>query len=247
MPSFTVFPAIDLRHGKIVRLQEGDPERETHYFSTPGLAAENWLQAGASWLHVVNLDGAFGEADSANQQALLEILEKAAKYHANVQFGGGLHSLPAIDRAFEMGFSRLVVGTLAIEHPELMTDLINRYGPDRIAASLDVRKGLAQIHGWQSSTSKTVLDAALDLRRAGLKWLVYTDIVRDGLLNGLNVKAAASIAQVSGLNVIASGGVNGWQDIEAARQAGLAGVIVGKALYEGLLDPRSLFNLMRKP
>ncbi len=222
--------------------KEGNPGRQTLYSTYPALTAENWLKAGAAWLHVINLDGAFGEDDAANQSMLEAILEVANRWQANVQFGGGLRALPVIESVLKAGVRRVVLGTLAIEHPQILPDLIQTYGPDRIAASLDAREGKVRVHGWQSSTTITTLEAALEFRRAGLRWLVYTDIARDGLLTGLNTSAALALAQATGLEIIASGGVAGWDDIHAAHNAGLAGVIVGKALYEGAFNPLELFN-----
>ena len=247
MPAFTIFPAIDLRHGELVRLKEGDPDRQTTYSSNPASTAAAWLTAGATWLHVVNLDGAFGETDSANQKALEAIIKVAGQFKANVQFGGGLRSVPAVITALEAGVNRVVLGTLAIENPEVLPDLIQKYGPDRIAASLDARDGKVQVRGWQASTAIDTREAALKLSRAGLRWLVFTDISRDGLQTGLNIPATQALANASGLEIIASGGVAGWKDIHAAHQANLAGVIVGKALYEGAFNPQELFGFSNQP
>jgi phosphoribosylformimino-5-aminoimidazole carboxamide ribotide isomerase len=246
MPAFTVYPAIDLRRGELVRLKEGDPARQTTYSSDPASAAEAWLKAGAAWLHVVNLDGAFGETDTANQRALKAIIEVARGYGAKVQFGGGLRSLPAMICALEAGVHRVMLGTLAIEHPEILPELIQKYGSDRIAASLDARDGKVQVRGWQASTTINAQEAAWIFCRAGLRWLVFTDISRDGLQTGLNISATRALSDATGLEVIASGGVAGWNDIQAAYQAGLAGVIVGKALYEGAFNPQELFGFPEK-
>jgi phosphoribosylformimino-5-aminoimidazole carboxamide ribotide isomerase len=242
MPPFTVYPAIDLRHGELVRLQKGDPGRQTLYSTNPISIAEAWLKAGATWLHVVNLDGAFGESDLANQHTLKAIMDVAGRYKAHVQFGGGLRALSIIENSLEAGVNRIVLGTLAIEHPEILPELIKKYGPDRIAASLDMRDGMVRVRGWQSLTSVTTQEAALEFRQAGLRWLVFTDIARDGLQTGLNIPATVAISRATGLDIIASGGVAGWDDIHAAHQAGLAGVIVGKALYEGIFNPHELFG-----
>jgi phosphoribosylformimino-5-aminoimidazole carboxamide ribotide isomerase len=242
MPSFTVYPALDLRHGELVRLKEGDPGRQTIYSINPISTAETWLKAGATWLHVVNLDGAFGEADAANQLALKAIIDLAGRFRANVQFGGGLRSISAIETSLEAGVNRVVLGTLAIEHPEILPDLIQKYGPGRIGASLDARDGKVQVRGWQSSTSISSQEASMKFCQAGLRWLVFTDIARDGLQTGLNIPATSALSQATGLEIIASGGVAGWDDIQAAYHAGLAGVIVGKALYEGSFNPVELFG-----
>ncbi|GAP07234.1 MAG TPA: 1-(5-phosphoribosyl)-5-[(5-phosphoribosylamino)methylideneamino]imidazole-4-carboxamide isomerase [Anaerolinea thermolimosa] len=235
MSEFIVFPAIDLRGGKVVRLQEGDPERLTAYSDDPAAVAERWLTAGARWLHVVNLDGAFDQPDSANREALRAILQVGKRYHARVQFGGGLRHLQAVEQVLELGVSRVVLGTLAIKDPATLTEALKRWGEDRIAASLDARDGLVRVHGWQQTTGVSALQAALILRQAGLHWLVFTDIARDGLQTGLNLQATCQIARESGLAVVASGGISSAGEVQAVRQANLAGVIIGRALYEGAI------------
>jgi phosphoribosylformimino-5-aminoimidazole carboxamide ribotide isomerase len=240
--SFTVFPAIDLRQGQVVRLSEGDPSRQTHYGSDPGAVARRWLSAGASWLHVVNLDGAFDQSDAENRLALLAILHTAQEFEARVQFGGGLRSLAAIEAALALGAERVVLGTLAVEQPELAFEALQRWGADRIALGLDAREGFVRVRGWQTGASRTVVDVAQSYLPYGLEWLVFTDIARDGLQTGLNLPATVELAQVTGLRVIASGGVRGREDITAARRAGLAGVIAGRALYEGNLPVEGLFE-----
>lgn len=242
MPPFTIFPAIDLRHGQVVRLQEGDPARQTDYSAAPVEVARRWLEAGAAWLHVVNLDGAFGEQSDANLAALENIVKAAQEVSAQVQFGGGLRSLDAIDAALCLGVSRVVLGTVSVEHPELVAAALARWGVVRVAAALDARDGMVQVRGWQRPTGVPAAELAARLAGAGLRWLVYTDIARDGLQSGLNIAATAQLAQASGLSVIASGGVAGWADIENACHMGLPGVIVGKALYENKFAPAELFH-----
>jgi phosphoribosylformimino-5-aminoimidazole carboxamide ribotide isomerase len=250
MPEFTIYPAIDLRRGQVVRLQEGDPNRQTHYGSDPAAVARRWLSAGARWLHVVNLDGAFGEASpenphqgaKRNRQALQAILTAAQETGAQVQFGGGLRSLVAVEDALQLGVTRVVLGTAVIEQPELLPTVLSRWGAERVAAGLDARGGLIQVRGWQTGTAIPAVDLAQRLSEQGLHCLVFTDIARDGLQTGLNLAATVELAQRTGLNVIASGGVSGWEDIRAASSAGLAGVIVGRALYEGKFEPQELFQ-----
>jgi phosphoribosylformimino-5-aminoimidazole carboxamide ribotide isomerase len=233
---FVVFPAIDLRAGQVVRLKEGDPQRQTSYSANPPAIAERWLNEGAGWLHVVNLDGAFDQPDSANRAALKSILEITTRIGAKVQFGGGLRSLDAITGALELGVERAVLGTVAVEQPELLAEAVKRFGAQHIAASLDARDGLVQVRGWQQASGVSARQVAQTLRQSGLEWLVFTDIARDGLQTGLNLAATLEIAQTSGLSVIASGGASSAADVLAVRQAGLAGVIVGRALYEGTLS-----------
>jgi len=242
-PSFTVYPAIDLRGGQVVRLKEGDPNRQTQYSSDPAAAARRWISAGARWLHVVNLDGAFGEAGEANIQALRAILEVAIPAGVPVQFGGGLRTIEAITAALEMGVTRVVLGTVVVEEPQVLDDALERWGSEHIAASLDARDGRVQVRGWQSDTPLLAVDAACQMAQKGLRWLVFTDIARDGLQTGLNMPATVDLARTSGLSVIASGGVSSLADVAQAKASGLAGAIVGRALYEGTVEPGELFSL----
>jgi phosphoribosylformimino-5-aminoimidazole carboxamide ribotide isomerase len=241
MPEFIVFPAIDLRRGQVVRLKEGDPARQTTYAADPAAAARRWLDAGAAWLHVVNLDGAFDEADAPNLAALNQIMAAARPYGARIQFGGGLRSLATIQNALEAGVTRVILGTLAVEQPEVLAEALRQWGPERVGAGLDARDGQVMLHGWQKGAGLSTLTAAQAFRQAGLHWLVFTDIARDGLQTGLNLDATLALSRTAGLAVIASGGVAALDDVLAVRQAGLAGVIVGRALYEGKIDPQALF------
>ncbi len=229
--SFTIYPAIDLRNGNVVRLKEGDPNRMTSYSADPAQTAKQWLNAGATWLHVVNLDGAFGEIDSANQTALQSIL----KLGARVQFGGGLRSMKMIEKVFEMGVSRAVLGTIAIEQPELVKEAIKNFGAEKIAVGIDARDGFVSVRGWKDDSKILAADLALHMRTFGLDTVIFTDIRRDGLGGGLNIEATRQLANVSGLNVIASGGAQTLEDVGAARDANLSGVIIGRALYEGAI------------
>jgi phosphoribosylformimino-5-aminoimidazole carboxamide ribotide isomerase len=239
--TFIIYPAIDLRAGQVVRLKEGDPNRQTTYTSDPAAAARRWIENGAPWLHVVNLDGAFGESGSANMEALENILEEARLAQVPVQFGGGLRSLTAIQAALDLGVTRVVLGTLIVEQPDILTTALERWGAERIAASLDARDGRVQVRGWQNDTPLLAVDLARHLREFGLRWLVFTDIARDGLQTGLNLPATIALAKESGLQVIASGGVSTLEDVRQAKAAGLAGAIVGRALYEGAIEPAELF------
>jgi phosphoribosylformimino-5-aminoimidazole carboxamide ribotide isomerase len=230
--SFTIYPAIDLRNGKVVRLKEGDPNRITSYSDKPAKVAEQWLNDGAGWCHVVNLDGAFGESDLANQLALESIL----KLGASVQFGGGLRSMNMIEKVFEMGVSRAVLGTIAIEKPKLVKDAIKNFGAEKIAVGIDARDGFVSVRGWKEDSKILATDLALQMRTFGLDTVILTDIRRDGLGSGLNIESTRELADVSGLDVIASGGVHTIDDVTAAREAKLSGVIIGRALYEGTIN-----------
>jgi phosphoribosylformimino-5-aminoimidazole carboxamide ribotide isomerase len=237
--SFTIYPAIDLRGGKVVRLKEGDPARMTSYSDDPAEIARKWLGMGASWLHVVNLDGAFGESDNANRIALESILELGAQ----VQFGGGIRSIEAIEDVLKLGVSRVILGTIAIEQPAIVADALTRFGAEKIAVGIDARDGLVRTRGWKDNSGVSAIDLALQMRTVGLGTVIFTDVSRDGLGSGLNIPATRELAERSGLDVIASGGVHTSDDVIAAKEAGLAGAIVGRALYDGTVDLNEALTL----
>jgi phosphoribosylformimino-5-aminoimidazole carboxamide ribotide isomerase len=244
---FMIYPAIDLRGGKVVRLKEGDPARMTSYSDDPAETAKRWIDAGSTWLHVVNLDGAFGESDNANRDALEAIL----KLGARVQFGGGMRSIESIEAALSLGVSRVILGTIAIEQPEIVRDALTRFGAERIVVGIDARDGLVRTRGWKDNSGVPVLDLALQIRTLrqaqggalGLPTIIFTDVSRDGLGSGLNIPATCELSEKSGLDVIASGGVHAIDDVKAAKDAGLAGCIIGRALYDGTVDLVEALNL----
>lgn len=233
--SFIVFPAIDLRAGKVVRLAQGDPSRQTAYSDSPRAWAERWEAEGADWLHVINLSGAFGEDTQASLKALERILSVGLK----VEFGGGVRDKETIRIPLEMGVERVFLGTAAIKNPELIAWAINRYGPARIAGDIGAREGKVMVGGWQESTPLTVLEAGQRLRGMGVEWCVLTDVKRDGVGSGVDVSSAVELEAKTGLRVVASGGVSTLGDVRRVRAGGLAGVIIGRALYEGKLSLRA--------
>jgi len=237
-----IYPAIDLRGGKVVRLKEGDPARMTSYSDDPAETARHWLTMGAKWLHVVNLDGAFGDGDDANQIALISILKSAKEFGAHVQFGGGLRSLDSIEKTLNLGASRIVLGTIAVEQPDVTVSALKKFGAEKIAIGIDARDGIVRVRGWQSDGGISAQDLALQMQTLGLRTVIFTDIRRDGLGSGLNIPATRQLADVSGLEVIASGGVNTLDDVLAAKIAGLSGVILGRALYDGTIDLKAAIN-----
>jgi len=186
----------------------------------------------------VNLDGAFGESDNANRSALEAILETDAQ----VQFGGGMRSLDEVKGALELGVVRVVLGTVAVEAPEVVDDALSRFGPEHIAVGIDARDGFVRTRGWKDDGGISAEQLALQMRTLGLRTVIFTDIRRDGLGSGLNIPATRGLADGSGLDVIASGGVHTMDDVIAARDANLAGVIIGRALYEGTIDLKEALN-----
>lgn len=235
---FTIFPAIDLRNGKVVRLAQGDPARQTVFGEDPRAWAERWQAEGAAWLHVINLSGAFGEDAGANFNALKNILATGLK----VEYGGGLRDEASIQAALEAGVERVFLGTAAIRDPALVERAIAKYGPGHIAGDIGVKDGKVSIRGWQEATSLDVSEAGRRLRGLGLEWCVLTDVSRDGVESGANLALALSLQNESRLKVVASGGVSSLEEVQKARQAGLAGIILGRALYDGRISLKNCFT-----
>jgi phosphoribosylformimino-5-aminoimidazole carboxamide ribotide isomerase len=236
--SFTIFPAIDLRAGQVVRLAQGDPARQTTYGSDPRQQAEQFKTEGAEWVHVINLSGAFGEEAQANLQALAEILKVGLK----VEFGGGIRDEETLRVPLEMGVERVFLGTAAIQNPALVDWAVARYGAERIAADIGVRDSQVMVKGWQESTPLSMLEAGKRFKAQGLEWCVLTDVRRDGVGSGVSVDSAVELQTVTRLKVIASGGVSSLEDVLRVKNAGLAGIIIGRALYEGKLSLHKLLS-----
>jgi phosphoribosylformimino-5-aminoimidazole carboxamide ribotide isomerase len=226
---WAVYPAIDLRQGRVVRLLQGDPDRETKYADDPLHVAHRWQEAGATWLHVVNLDGALDEPGNQNLAALEQILATGMK----VQFGGGLRDLAGIRQALALGVSRVVIGTAVVENPALVREALAAFGYEKVAVGIDARRGEVRTHGWKQATGETAVELSRRWADQGVRWVIFTDVARDGMGTGLNLDATVDLAQATGLNVIASGGVASLEDVRRTYEAGLSGVIIGRALYEG--------------
>lgn len=233
MNPFTVYPAIDLRAGKVVRLVQGDPDKQTTYHSDPAFIARQWVAAGATWLHIVNLDGAFEEADARNKAALQAILHALEGTGASLQFGGGLRTLADIESALALGIKRVILGTAAVSAPQVLTEALAQFGPDRVAVALDVAGKVVRLRGWKTDSDLDALTLCHRLVDAGVITIIYTDISRDGMGVGLNLPVANQIREASGLSLIISGGVHTLEDVRQVRLAGLSGVIIGRALYDG--------------
>ncbi|MBQ1500212.1 MAG: 1-(5-phosphoribosyl)-5-[Sphingomonas sp.] len=229
-----IFPAIDLKAGQVVRLAEGDMARATVYGDDPAAQAEIFAQAGAEWLHVVDLDGAFA-GESVNGAAVSSILER---FGGKIQLGGGIRNRDAIERWLDLGVRRVVIGTAALENPDLVREAA-RDNPGRIVVAVDARDGMVATRGWADVSDVAVADLARRFEDAGVAALLFTDVGRDGLLKGCNVEATVALARAVAIPVIASGGVTDIADIHALRPHvadGVEGVITGRALYDGRLD-----------
>ncbi|MCR5871348.1 MULTISPECIES: 1-(5-phosphoribosyl)-5-[(5-phosphoribosylamino)methylideneamino]imidazole-4-carboxamide isomerase [unclassified Sphingomonas] len=232
MDSVIVFPAIDLKAGQVVRLAEGDMTRATVYGDDPAAQAALFAQAGAEWLHVVDLDGAFA-GESINGVAVAAIVDR---FSGKVQLGGGIRNRALVERWIEMGVTRVVIGTAALEDPDFVRESAAAY-PGRVVVAVDARDGFVATKGWADVSTVSVAELGHRFEDAGVAALLFTDVGRDGLLKGCNVEATVALAAEVSIPVIASGGVAGIEDIHAlAGQRGIEGVITGRALYDGRLD-----------
>ena len=227
-----VYPAIDLKSGQVVRLAEGDMDRATVYGNNPAAQASAFAEAGATHVHVVDLDGAFA-GNSVNGSAVAAII---AAFPGRVQLGGGIRDRAAIERWLDLGVARVVIGTAAIKDPALVRDAARDF-PGRVVVAVDARDGFVATEGWADVSDVTATDLARRFEDAGVAALLFTDVGRDGLLKGCNVEATAALASAVDIPVIASGGVAGIADIHALKgKPGIEGVITGRALYDGRLD-----------
>ena len=234
MAPLIIFPAIDLKGGNVVRLAEGDMDRATIYGDDPAAQAHAFADAGASHLHVVDLDGAFA-GESVNGAAVGGILEA---FPGKVQLGGGIRSRESVEHWLGLGVSRVVIGTAALENPELVRGAAKDF-PGQIVVAVDARDGMVATRGWADVSTVSVVDLARRFEDAGVAALLFTDVGRDGLLKGCNVEATVALARAVSIPVIASGGVTDVRDIQLLRPHvadGIEGVITGRALYDGRLS-----------
>jgi phosphoribosylformimino-5-aminoimidazole carboxamide ribotide isomerase len=245
-----IYPAIDLRNGKVVRLRRGDPAAQTVFSEDPIAAARRWQSAGAEWLHIVNLDGALDYETSSGGQGNVGAADRLpvnlralaairAATSIPIQFGGGVRTVRDVGLALELGATRVILGTVVVDRPEVVAAVLERFGAERVVVALDAREGKLSTHGWQAVSSVEATDAARRMRSMGVVRALYTDVARDGMLAGVNVAVTAELALSSGLRVIASGGVAILADIRALASHssdGIEGVVVGQAIYSGALD-----------
>jgi len=226
-----IYPAIDIKEGRVVRLLQGDPNQKTVYGSDPVEVAARWQAAGSQWVHIVNLDGAL-DSDAT----LWGMIESIAKLGLSIQFGGGLRRASDVQQAIHAGVSRAVLGTAAVENPDMVGELVQEYGADAIIVALDAKQGKVATHGWQTASELTPAALGKMMAERGVRHALYTDIERDGGLVGVNVASTIELAASTGLQVVASGGVRSLDDIRAFQGSPVAGIILGKALYEGAFE-----------
>lgn len=223
-----IYPAIDMAEGRAVRLKQGRADDMTVY-GDPLMLARQFYGEGARWLHMVDLDGAFtGKGDNKNIA-----LEIARQVPIKIQLGGGIRDIETIERLMNGGIARVILGTAAIENPSLVKETINRYGSERVVAGIDARDGRVAVKGWLEGSDVSPQELALNMRDMGVKYIIYTDIARDGMLSGPNMDNIRALVEKSGMSIIASGGVSSPEDVTGVKALGCEGAIIGKALYEG--------------
>jgi phosphoribosylformimino-5-aminoimidazole carboxamide ribotide isomerase len=241
MTAFTLYPAIDLKGGRVVRLRRGAMDQATVYAEDPAAQAAAFAAQGFAWLHVVDLDGAFA-GRPANAEAVRAILAAAPM---PVQLGGGIRDMATVEAWLEAGVARVILGSAAVKDPDFARAACRAH-PGRVAVGIDARGGLVATEGWAETSSVVARDLALGFEDAGAAAIIYTDIDRDGMLEGVNLEATTALAAALTTPVIASGGVASLADLRALRAAGqgIAGVIIGRAFYDGRIDPAEALSVV---
>lgn len=227
-----LYPAIDMKNGQCVRLRQGAFKDITIYSDAPEKVAAHWQEKGASFLHLVDLDGALA-GYSVNEEVIRRIADTVS---IPIEIGGGIRSGEAVERMLGLGVRRVIIGTKAVEHPEFLRDMVRTFGEEAIVAGVDAKDGMVAVEGWEKVSSLTARDLCLTMKEYGVRHIVYTDISRDGMLSGPNVEATRKLTEETGLDIIASGGVSCMEDLKCLHEAGIRGAIIGKALYENRID-----------
>ncbi len=236
-----IIPAVDIRGGKVVRLEEGDYGKETVYYDDPPATARRWRDEGAGYLHVVDLDGA-REGEPVNADIVEAIVREA---EIPVEAGGGIRSIEAVDRYIDAGVDMVILGTGACSSGDLLERAVKKHGR-RVAASLDLRGGKAAVRGWTGTAEKTVAGLLAEFEKLGVGNLIFTDIARDGRLEGVDIVRVKEIVDSTSIRVTAAGGVSSLEDIIKLGSLDIRGVIVGKALYSGDVDFREAVKCLKK-
>ncbi|WP_105618078.1 1-(5-phosphoribosyl)-5-[(5-phosphoribosylamino)methylideneamino]imidazole-4-carboxamide isomerase [Vallitalea okinawensis] len=237
-----LYPAIDIKDGKCVRLRQGDFNNQTIYHLEPYKAAKEWQEKGAKYLHVVDLDGAL-DGRFSNRKAIEEILENVT---IPVQLGGGIRSIRDIEERLAVGISRVILGTVALRNSKLVKEALCLFGPEKIVVGIDGVNGYTAIDGWKNISNVPILSLARDMEKIGVKTIICTDIQRDGMLSSPNIKEITTLKNKTKMKVIASGGVSNVADLISLKEAAIDGAIIGKALYTGHIDLEVALDLVNQ-
>lgn len=227
-----LYPAIDIKDGKCVRLRQGRFDDVCIYAENPVDIARAWERAGASCIHLVDLDGALA-GRGVNRSVIREI---AKTVYVPVQLGGGIRTMADLEEVFDLGVARAIIGTKAVSDPAFVEECIRTFGADRIVIGIDAKNGLVAVEGWGEVSNVTAVRLGMDMKALGVRTIVYTDIAKDGMLAGPNIAATKELSDATGIDIIASGGVSAMEDLEKLHANGIHGAIIGKALYEKRID-----------
>lgn len=232
-----IYPAIDIIDGKAVRLSQGKFDDVTVFNDSPAEAAKEWVDAGATYIHIVDLDGArYGKT------FVIDIIKDIkSKYDIKIETGGGVRTMKDIDDRINAGASRVIIGTAAVKNPDLVKEAVKKYG-DMIAVGVDAKNGMVAVSGWEEVSDVTAVDLCIKMKNYGVNTIIYTDISKDGMMSGPNIESTKELIEKTGMNIIASGGVTNMADIENVDNINAAGVIIGKALYNGALNLEAVIN-----
>ena len=232
-----IYPAIDIIDGKAVRLSQGSFDDVTVFNDSPVEAAKDWVDAGATYIHIVDLDGArYGKTFVTDI-----IKDIKSKYDVKIETGGGVRTLKDIEDRINAGASRVIIGTAAVKNPELVKEAAEKFG-DKIAVGVDAKNGMVAISGWEEISDVTAVDLCLKMKEYGVNTVIYTDISKDGMMSGPNIESTKDLIEKTGMDIIASGGVSKMEDIENVNNINAAGVIIGKALYNGALNLKDVIS-----
>lgn len=234
-----LYPAIDIRNGQCVRLRQGQFHNQEVYSSSPVKVAKQRETQGASFIHLVDLDGAL-HGHGVNEEVIRDI---ASAVSVPVQVGGGIRTIKDIENKLNLGVNRVIIGTKAVENPAFIKEAISNFGAERIVIGIDAKNGMVAIEGWEKVSNYNAITLALNMKELGVKTIVYTDISKDGMLQGPNVECTKEMVDMTGLDIIASGGVSSLKDLELVNQVGVHGAIIGKALYENRINLEEAIQL----
>ncbi|SEU29723.1 1-(5-phosphoribosyl)-5-[(5-phosphoribosylamino)methylideneamino] imidazole-4-carboxamide isomerase [Lacrimispora sphenoides] len=237
-----LYPAIDLKDGQCVRLKQGEFKEITVYSQKPEEVAALWQSQGATFLHLVDLDGALA-GRSVNEKVIKKIADTVSM---PIEIGGGIRSEEAIESMLSLGVARVIIGTKAVENPEFIRDMVKKFGQDRIVAGVDAKDGMVAVEGWEKISGITASELCNRMREYGVRHIVYTDISRDGMLTGPNVEYTKKLTEETGMDIIASGGMSSMEDLRQLYRAGVRGAIIGKALYEKRIDLKEAIKAFEK-
>ncbi len=236
-----IFPAIDIKDNKAVRLKQGKFDNVTIYSDRPYDMAKKWIEKGADFLHIIDLNGAESE-EIINEKSIKDIINKT---NVKIQIGGGIRSEEKIKSYLDLGVERIIIGTMAVKNPELLKKLAKKYSKN-LAVSVDAVDGYAAVKGWKEQTKVHVIDICKNMEEIGIETLIYTDILKDGMLQGPNFKYYEMLKDKTNLNIIASGGISSVEDLKKLKELNIYGAIIGKALYNGNIDLEEAYKCLQK-